>query len=87
MLFSCSRRFIPIQAKQSFAGALRFIHQQPYGSVLLAVTAVGLLAFGIYGIAEAASRRISPPPKPTSRIKMKLAYWRGRSPAQATGLE
>ena len=38
------------EAKGS-GGALRFLQQQPYGSVLLGITALGLLAFGVYGIA------------------------------------
>jgi len=42
-------------------GALQVIQQQPYGSVLLGLTPVGLLAFGIYGLAEAIFRRISAP--------------------------
>jgi hypothetical protein len=46
---------------KGFAGALGVIQQQPYGSVLLGITAAGLLAFGLYGIGEAAYRRISPP--------------------------
>lgn len=40
------------------AGALMAIKDQPYGSALLAATALGLLAFGAYGLAEAAYRRI-----------------------------
>jgi hypothetical protein len=59
---------------KGFAGALRFIQQQPYGSVLLGITAFGLLAFGIYGIAEGACRRIEAPPKPARRRKMRLAF-------------
>jgi hypothetical protein len=46
---------------KGFAGALGVIQQQPYGAALLGITAAGLLAFGLYGIAEAAYRRISPP--------------------------
>jgi sulfite exporter TauE/SafE len=45
---------------KGFAGAIRVIQQQPYGSALLAITAAGLLAFGLYGFAEAAFRRITP---------------------------
>ena len=33
----------------------------PYGAALLGITAAGLLAFGLYGFAEAAFRRITPP--------------------------
>jgi hypothetical protein len=34
------------------------VKRQAYGSVLLAVTALGFLAFGAYGLAEALYRRI-----------------------------
>ena len=34
------------------------IKRQPYGALLLGVTAAGLFAFGAFGIAEAAFRRI-----------------------------
>jgi hypothetical protein len=44
---------------KGFAGALGVIQQQPYGSTIFAITAIGLLAFGAFGIAEAVSRRIS----------------------------
>jgi hypothetical protein len=37
------------------------------GSVLLAITAAGLLAFGVYGIAEGAYRRITPPRLPITQ--------------------
>jgi hypothetical protein len=40
------------------AGALMAIKDRAYGGVLLAVTALGLLAFGAYGLAEALYRRI-----------------------------
>jgi hypothetical protein len=46
---------------QGFAGALQIIQQQSYGSVLLGITAAGLLAFGIYGLAEGAFGRIAAP--------------------------
>jgi hypothetical protein len=49
---------------KGFAGTLRVIQQQPYGSIWLGVTAAGLLAFGLYGIAEAAFRRITLPSNP-----------------------
>jgi hypothetical protein len=48
---------------KGFAGALRLIQQQPYGSVWLGVTAAGLLAFGIYELAEGAFGRITTPPR------------------------
>jgi hypothetical protein len=40
------------------AGALLAIKHQTYGGVLLAATALGLLAFGAYGLAEALYRRV-----------------------------
>jgi uncharacterized protein DUF1206 len=59
---------------KGFAGALLFIQQQPYGSVLLGLTALGLLAFGGYGVAEGACRRIDAPTKPARRRKIRLAF-------------
>ena len=57
--------FAAIHARSSeakgLAGALTVIQQQSYGPVLLGITAAGLIAFGLYGIAEAAYRRIMPP--------------------------
>lgn len=46
---------------KGFGGALSAIQRQPYGSALLGITAVGLIAFGLYGLAEAGYRRIIPP--------------------------
>jgi hypothetical protein len=46
---------------KGFAGALQLIQQQPYGSVWLGITAAGLLAFGIYEMAEGAFGRIAAP--------------------------
>lgn len=43
---------------KGLAGALRVIQQQEFGSVLLAITAAGFMAFGAYGLAQAAYRRI-----------------------------
>jgi hypothetical protein len=41
------------------AGALIAIKRAPHGATLLAVTALGLFAFGAYGLAEAAFRRVN----------------------------
>lgn len=41
--------------------ALAWVRQLPFGAILYAVAAVGLLAFGLYGFVEAAYRRIRPP--------------------------
>ena len=42
-----------------FAGALLVIKQQPYGAILLGMTAAGFFAFAAFGFAEAAFRRIN----------------------------
>jgi hypothetical protein len=42
-------------------GSLRVLQRQPYGWVLLALTAAGLLAFGAYQFVEAVYRRVSAP--------------------------
>jgi Domain of Unknown Function (DUF1206) len=39
--------------------ALKTLAAQPYGTWLLAAVALGLIAFGVYGIAEAKLRRVS----------------------------
>jgi hypothetical protein len=44
---------------KGLVGALRIIQEQSYGTWLLAITAVGFVAFGIFGITEGACRRIS----------------------------
>jgi hypothetical protein len=41
----------PHQA-EGFGGALRTLHHLPYGNALLLAAATGLLAFGLYGVAE-----------------------------------
>lgn len=42
-------------------GALETLHRQPYGPWLLGAVAVGLAAFGVFELAKARYRRISPP--------------------------
>lgn len=44
------------------AEALAWVRRLPFGAILYAVAAVGLLAFGIYGFVEAAYRRIRAAP-------------------------
>jgi hypothetical protein len=58
-----SRAAIHVRSSEAkgLAGALTVIQQQSYGPALLGITAAGLIAFGLYGIAEAAYRRITPP--------------------------
>ena len=58
---------------KGFAGALRLIQQQPHGSVWLGVTAAGLIAFGIYEVAEAAFGRINAPSLHQAAAKRALA--------------
>ena len=40
------------------AGVLQVLHDQPFGFQLLLVAAIGLFAFGLYGLLEAVFRRI-----------------------------
>lgn len=44
----------------SWGGALQAMEGHPFGSWLLGVIAVGLIAFGLFGFVEAAFRRIRP---------------------------
>jgi hypothetical protein len=41
------------QKAEGFGGALRTVQGQPYGDVLLGIMAIGLLAFGLFGVSEA----------------------------------
>ena len=43
---------------QGFGGALRTIQHQSYGDLLLGVAAIGLLAFGLFGMSEAVFARV-----------------------------
>lgn len=42
-------------------GALKTLQRQPYGWILLALTAIGLFAFGLYGLVQARYRHIDAP--------------------------
>ncbi|GJD47887.1 hypothetical protein OPKNFCMD_0599 [Methylobacterium crusticola] len=46
---------------KGLGGALQALRGQPYGWVLLALTAAGLAAFGTFGLVQARYRRIDPP--------------------------
>lgn len=46
---------------RSWGGALQAVEQQPFGSWVLGLVAVGLIAFGLFGFVEAILRRIRPP--------------------------
>jgi hypothetical protein len=50
-------QYDPDQAK-GVDGALKTLVGQPYGPWLLAIIAVGLLAYGLYGLAEAKLRKV-----------------------------
>jgi len=50
-------RHDPNQA-QGLGGALRVMEQQPFGRLLLAVVALGLVAYGVYSVASARYRRV-----------------------------
>ena len=64
-LFGILGAFVGIAAFQTdpsevrgLGGALRSIQGQMYGTILLLIVALGLLAFGLYSIIEAVYRRI-----------------------------
>lgn len=50
-------QYDPDQAK-GVDGALKSLAGQPYGRVLLSLVALGLLAYGLYGLAEAKFRKV-----------------------------
>jgi hypothetical protein len=55
-----------LQAKpavaRGFGGALQALLAQPYGTVLLFIVALGLIAFSLYSLIEALYHRFAPPP-------------------------
>ena len=60
------------------AGALAIVKRQAYGSLVLAATALGFLAFGAYGLAEALYRRID-----GQRLTTRVPAWMFCSQAAA----
>jgi hypothetical protein len=48
---------------RSLGGALQTLEAQPFGSLVLSLTALGLIAFGLFALAEARYRRMSLLPK------------------------
>ena len=56
---------------KGLAGALQVLREQPYGWVLLAVTAAGLFAFGVFGLVQARYRHIDPPDAAEATAKLK----------------
>lgn len=67
-LFFAAVHLDPGEAR-SLTGAFLVIRQQPFGSILLVITAAGFIAFGCYEITEAAVRRITPPRLRQTRAK------------------
>lgn len=43
---------------RGLSGALRALEQQPFGPLLLAIVALGLIAYGVYSVASARYRRV-----------------------------
>lgn len=56
-LIQAARQSNPNQAR-GLGGALESLEQQPYGSWLLGIVAIGLIAYGIYYIIQARYRQI-----------------------------
>jgi hypothetical protein len=59
-LISAAWRADPDEAR-GLAGALEALRAQPYGGALFAFVALGLLAFGFYGLAQALYRKVVGP--------------------------
>ena len=57
LVISAAWTYDPNRAK-GIDGALRTLLQQPYGKPLALAAAAGLIAFGVYGLAEARYRRV-----------------------------
>jgi hypothetical protein len=57
LVISAAWSFDPKKAS-GLDGALRTLLQQPYGAVLALLASVALVAFGVYGLAEARYRRV-----------------------------
>lgn len=55
------------------SGALVTLQRQPYGSVLLGLAALGLIAFAAFEFIEAWARRIDPPPATSAAADYKFA--------------
>jgi Domain of Unknown Function (DUF1206) len=57
LIITAAVQYDPDQAK-GLDGALKSLVGQPYGRVLLCVVAIGLLAYGLYGVAESRLRKV-----------------------------
>jgi hypothetical protein len=67
-LFFCMLRSIPIRARPRVLQAHYSLFKNSPMGLLLGITVAGLLAFGIYGVAEAAFGRIVTPSPHHARI-------------------
>jgi uncharacterized protein DUF1206 len=56
-LIIAAHRYDPSQAR-GVVGALTALREQPYGQLVFAMVAIGLLAFGVFGLIEAGFRRL-----------------------------
>jgi hypothetical protein len=56
-LIIAAHRYDPSQAR-GVVGALTALREQPYGQLVFATVAIGLLAFGVFGLIEAGFRRL-----------------------------
>jgi len=57
LIVAAAATYDPDKAK-GLDGALKTLVDQPYGKWLLSLVAIGLLAYGVYGVAESRLRRI-----------------------------
>ena len=57
LVIEAARTFDPAKAR-GLDEALRTLRDRPYGTVLLGLTALGLIVFGVYGLCEARWRRV-----------------------------
>jgi Domain of Unknown Function (DUF1206) len=67
----------------SLAGVLRAMQQQSNGGVLLAIAALGLLAFGFFEIVEAAMRSLEGPKPAPAKSSFSRAASRNRPPSES----
>jgi Domain of Unknown Function (DUF1206) len=58
LVLSAAWSFDPQRAR-GIDGALRTLLEQPYGRLLTGLAALGLMAFGLFGLAEAKYRKVS----------------------------
>ncbi|GJE04681.1 DUF1206 domain-containing protein [Methylobacterium isbiliense] len=64
---------------KGLGGALHVLQHQPYGWALLAITALGLAAFGLFGLVQARYRHIDPPDVAGAKAAVESAVSRRRA--------